>query len=505
MSTKYYVAIGIGTGLLLFLLFLGVDVLPFVGALVLIGLFLWFSQDSGGKLKLGKSKKEARVTGSVPDIRFEEIGGQERAKRELKEALDFLIFEEQRDTYGIRPLKGILLYGPPGTGKTLMAKAAANYTQSVFLAASGSEFIEMYVGVGAQRIRELFQQAFTLAKKKQTKSAIIFIDEIDVIGGKRQGSQHKEYDQTLNQLLTEMDGITKSEIDLLVIAATNRIDILDPALLRPGRFDRRIAVDLPDRQAREKILTLHLQNKPLHPSVQLDKLAQQTFGLSGAQLESVTNEAAIYAMRDRSEQITDTHLSNAIDKVLMGEQSDRESNQEEKERVAVHELGHAIIAELNQSGSVAQVALTPRGQALGYVRHHEPEDRHLHTKKDLERRIQVCLAGAAAEELYYEEKSTGAKNDYDQANSLAKAMVETGLSTLGIIDPNLAPKDQIQAEMHTILAKQYEETLAKLRAFSDVFQESLDILLTEERLSGEGFRKLLQQKQKKIGTIDEAT
>lgn len=507
MKQKVYAGIGIGIGVLLFLFFLGVDPKPLLGTLLIVGIIYWLTVRDGGKISLGKGRKERAPTviGTIPDIRFEDIGGQERAKRELREALDFLVHQEKIQDYGIRPLKGILLYGPPGTGKTLMAKAAANYTQSVFLAASGSEFIEMYVGVGAQRIRDLFAQAYKHATKKDVKSAIIFIDEIDVIGGKRQGSQHKEYDQTLNQLLTEMDGITKKEVQILVIAATNRIDILDPALLRPGRFDRRIAVDLPDRKAREAILRLHLQNKPLAEDVHVEKLAAQTFGFSGAQLESVANEAAIYALREGKKTISEHHLQNAIDKVLMGERSDRESTLEEKRRVAVHELGHAIIAELNNPGSVAQVALTPRGQALGYVRHHEPEDRHLHTRSDLEKRIQVCLAGAAAEELYSKEKSTGAKNDYEQANQLARVMVETGLSRLGIIDPQLVSNETVQEEMQFILHEQYRETLEKLKAFSSVFQESLDILLTEERLSGEGFQRLLQQNKKKIDTIDEAT
>lgn len=434
---------------------------------------------------------------------FDDIGGQERAKKELKEALDFLIYRDQIASYGIRPIKGILLSGPPGTGKTLMAKAAAHYTNSVFVSASGSEFVEMYVGVGAQRIRDLFEEARSLARKNKKTSAIIFIDEIDVIGGRREGSQHREYDQTLNQLLTEMDGIVSDqEIRILVVAATNRKDMLDSALLRPGRFDRHITVDLPDKKARRQILALHTQNKPLDADVNLDQLADETFGFSGAQLESLTNEAAIYALREKQDKIKQKHLSQAIDKVMMGEKSDRETNQEEKERVAIHELGHAIIAELVRPGSVSQVALSPRGQALGYVRHHPGQDQYLYTRKHLEDQIKICLAGAAAEQHIYGNKSTGAQNDYEQANRYARTIIEAGLSELGIIDPELINKEKVQAEASNILHQLFEETFQQLGPFRSLFQDCLHILLSEEVLSGDDFRNLLTKYAPEPATID---
>src|SRR5690606_13403457 len=266
---------------------------------------------------------------------------------------------------------------PPGTGKTLMAKAAAHYTDSVFASASGSEFVEMYVGVGASRVREIFKEVRAKATKENKDSAIIFIDEIEVIGSKRDGGQHKEYDQTLNQLLTEMDGIhANEEPRILMIAATNRKEMLDSALLRPGRFDRHIEVDLPDRDGRLHILNIQARNKPLGPDADLERIADETFGFSGAQLESLLNEAAVYAMREDAKEIAQHHLSLAIDKVLMGEQTDRKASKEEKERVALHELGHAIAAEALRPGSVSQVSLRPRGQALGYVRHQPQKEQY---------------------------------------------------------------------------------------------------------------------------------
>jgi cell division protease FtsH len=487
------ITIGMTPALLLFLLYLGYSPLPIVALGLIGGLIYMVAVHRGGGLNFGKKRRLSRKE-SVPNISFENIGGQQRSKEELKEALDFLIHPKQIQNYGIRPIKGILLSGPPGTGKTLMAKAAAHYTDSVFVTTSGSEFVEMYVGVGAQRIRELFQEARKQAKRNQKNSAIVFIDEIDVIGGQREGSQHREYDQTLNQLLTEMDGITSDqEVQVLVIAATNRKDMLDSALLRPGRFDRHITVDLPDKKARTMILKLHTENKPLASDVDLEKIADETFGFSGAQLESLTNEAAIYAMRDRSPEIGQKHLSQAIDKVMMGEKTDREATQEERERVAIHELGHAIVSEAVRPGSVSQVALSPRGQALGYVRHHPGEDKYLYTRKQIEEQILVCLAGAAAEEQVYGNRSTGARNDYEQASRYTRTLIESGLSDLGIIDKDLISKEILHQESSKILRELYEETEQLLSHHSEVFQQCLQVLLKEEVLSGDQFRKLLQQ------------
>ncbi|GAF09106.1 cell division protein FtsH [Paenibacillus pini JCM 16418] len=352
------VLIGFIPVLFVFLIFIGFNVVPLLIAAVMVGALLLLTNMRGG-LAVGAGAERKRKKSGPQKLTFEQIGGQDNAKQELREALDFLIRYEEIQKLGIRPMKGILLTGPPGTGKTLMAKAAAHYTDSVFVASSGSEFVEMYVGVGASRVRELFRDARNRAAKENKNSAIIFIDEIDVIGGKREGGQQREYDQTLNQLLTEMDGIYSSESPrILLIAATNRKEMLDSALTRPGRFDRHIEVDLPDKKGRKHILELHGKNKPLSSTVNLDKIAEESYGFSGAQLESVMNEAAIYTMREDLKEIEQRHLSMSIDKVMMGERTDRESSEEEKKRVAIHELGHAIMAEVVRPNSVSQVALS---------------------------------------------------------------------------------------------------------------------------------------------------
>ncbi|MCS1351032.1 AAA family ATPase [Mechercharimyces sp. CAU 1602] len=477
----------------LFLGYLGVPLLPLVVLTLIIAAVTFFSSTSGGRLGVGK-KETIQTNESVPNLTFDEIGGQKRAKNELIEALDFLIHRDHIDAYGIRPLKGILLSGPPGTGKTLMAKAAAHYTDSVFVSTAGSAFIEMYVGVGAKRIRKLFTEAREMARKKKKKNAIIFIDEIDVIGGRRDGSQHREYDQTLNQLLTEMDGLSsEQDVRLLVVAATNRKDMLDSALLRPGRFDRHITVDLPDKKARTHILHLHLHTKPLSADVKIEKIAEETFGFSGAQLESVANEAAIYALRDEEREITQHHLSLAIDKVMMGEKTDREATQEERERVAIHEMGHAIVAEFVQPESVAQVALSPRGEALGYVRHHPGSDRYLYTREQIEGQIMILLAGAAAEQVVFGNRSTGARNDYERANQSAQLLIESGLSELGIINPDWIEKSSLQAEASRILSSLEERTIHQIEQHRHVLERGLYLLLKDEVLQGDHFRQLLAQ------------
>ncbi|MCU6708313.1 AAA family ATPase [Paenibacillus sp. J5C_2022] len=477
---------------ILFMAFMGVNVLPLLFALM-IGAVLFLAISGKGKLAAmpgGAGRSESRIA----PLSFDEIGGQERAKKELVEALDFLVKREQIEKLGIRPLKGILLSGPPGTGKTLLAKAAAQHTDSVYVAASGSEFVEMYVGVGAGRIRELFKDARAKAKKENKGSAIIFIDEIEVIGGKRDGGQHREYDQTLNQLLTEMDGIYGNESPrILLIAATNRKEMLDSALLRPGRFDRHIEVTLPDKKGRLHILNIHAKNKPLHEGSDLSSVASQAFNFSGAQLESVMNEAAIYAMRENEAFITNKHLTMAIDKVMLGERTDRETTHEEKERVALHELGHAIMAELLRPGSVSQVALSPRGGALGYVRQHPQDDQYLYTKRFLESQIMIALGGAAAEEIFYGERSTGSRGDFEQALDLVKTLVESGLTDLGIVDAGMITKMQWSKVTGGILDDLMQRTKDMLQKKQDVFRTSLHILMEEEQLSGDEFRSLLSR------------
>jgi cell division protease FtsH len=489
------IAIGILPVVLAFLVFVGVNPIPVLLVGIIGGSLLFMSRmRAGAGLGVGeRSKSKAKLPAFLP---FEDIGGQDRAKKELMEALDFLVKPELIQKFGIRPLKGILLMGPPGTGKTLMAKAAAHYTDSVFVGASGSEFVEMYVGVGASRVREMFKEARQKAVKDNKQNAIIFIDEIDVVGGKRDGGQQREYDQTLNQLLTEMDGLHNNESPrILIMAATNRKDMLDTALLRPGRFDRHIQVDLPDMKSRIHILGLHARNKPLEEQVSLQLIAEQTFGFSGAQLESLMNEAAIYAMREEREAISEANLLQAIDKVMMGEKTDRVAAQEERERVAIHELGHAIVAETVRSGSVSQVALSPRGQALGYVRHNPPGDKYLYTKGYLEEQIMIALGGAVAEEMFYGERSTGSQNDFEQSLGLVRTMIDAGLTDLGIVDSKMLTKEEYGKANSDILERLTKSTRDLLDSKRPVFGQSLDILKQEETLSGNRFRDILHSAQ----------
>ncbi|ASS75284.1 ATPase [Tumebacillus algifaecis] len=431
-------------------------------------------------------------------IEFDEIGGQDMAKRELTEALDFLRHREKIKQLGINPLKGIILTGPPGTGKTLLAKAAATYTDSVFVSASGSEFVEMYVGVGASRVRQMFQKARAQAKKEGKDSAIIFIDEIDVIGGKRGGNQsHQEYDQTLNQLLTEMDGMqTTSSPLVLVIAATNRLDMLDPALIRPGRFDRQIKVDLPDKNGRLHILQIQTKKRPLADSVDLEKVAAEAYGFSGAQLESLCNEAAIMAMRENKEQIEQLHFRDSVDKVLLGERTGKRPRQEELERVAVHELGHAIVSESVRKRSVSHITIAPRGNALGFVRQVPESDGYLYTYDQLVDQIKIALGGTVAEELIYGNRSTGAQGDIQQATNMARTIVACGLSSLGIVDIDNLQRNVLDEEIRRIFADLYDATSELLSVYKDGIATLSVNLVRDENMSGDQFRAWMAVNEK---------
>lgn len=427
-----------------------------------------------------------------PDVTFEDIGGQASAKQELLEALDFLSQAERVRLMGIRPLRGILLTGPPGTGKTLLAKAAANHTGSAFVATSGSEFIEVYAGVGAQRVREVFRRARDEGRTNHCP-AVIFIDELEVIGGKRGRHQsHLEYDQTLNQLLVEMDGINADDgVRVLVIAASNRSDLLDDALLRPGRFDRIVRVDLPDREGRRQILGLHTRSKPLGADVDLDRVAQGTFGFSGAHLESLTNEAAILAMREGLQDIPERCFHEAVDKVMLGEKLDRRPTRPERYRIAVHEAGHALIGEVVDPGSVARVTITSRGQALGYVRQAPQEDVYLYSKEKLEAEVSRFLAGSLAEELVLGNRSTGASNDFEHVLRLVRTMVATGMSELGVVDVEGLPDGALHGQQTTIIRGLEERVRGHLGRHREVLLAMADVLLEEESLSGERMRELL--------------
>ncbi|MDO4539632.1 MAG: AAA family ATPase, partial [Syntrophomonadaceae bacterium] len=422
-----------------------------------------------------------------PALGFEDIGGQETAIRELKEALDFMVQADHIARMGIRPLKGILLVGPPGTGKTLMARAAAGFTGSAFISAAGSDFIEVYAGMGARRIRKLFQDARQQAKAQKLHSAIIFIDELDILGARRgSNSGHMEYDQTLNQLLVEMDGIAPDvEPRLLIMAATNRPDILDSALLRPGRFDRQVQVDLPDRRGRESILKLHSRNKPLAEDVDLPEIARASFGFSGAHLESLTNEAAILAMRDGVGVIDQRHMNEALDKVLMGEKLERQLEPEELIRVSCHEAGHALVSELTEPGSVTAVSIIPRGRALGFMRKAPARDKYLHTLAEFEQQIKVALAGAVAEEMCLGCRSSGAVNDYDQAWQLAENIIKAGLSSLGIVNTEQLPVEVRFEESRSIITRLEEDTRALLLTAQQTLNRLAEQLRYDETLSRE--------------------
>ncbi|PKM90011.1 MAG: ATPase [Firmicutes bacterium HGW-Firmicutes-12] len=489
--------IGIVAGLFSYGIYRGYNIMPLLVLCGLGGVFYVVTKKKG-MLKVDSYQKEYENR----QFEFKDIGGQETAKLELKEALDFLLFSERVSKMGIRPLKGILLTGPPGTGKTLLARAAAGYTDAIFIATSGSEFIEMYAGVGAQRVRGLFQSARDKAKKSKKNRAIIFIDEIDVLGGKRGShSGHLEYDQTLNQLLVEMDGLTNNqEIQILMIAATNRADLLDPALLRPGRFDRQVKVELPDKVDRGAILRLHCRNKPLATDVDIEEIASGTYGFSGAHLESLTNEAAILALRDNSQDIQQMHLREAVDKVILGEKLGNRASQEVLHRVAVHEAGHALMSETLNPGSVDQVTVTSRGNALGYVRHNQTEEQQLYTKSALEKQIMILLAGAVSEDLFLGERSTGAINDFQQAMNLTEKIVSAGLSRLGVVSKDILPNKDLYLVCQEILQSLESKTRELLSHRRDVFARILNLLKAKEKLNGPELRNLIQNMENKGAT-----
>ncbi|ACX51773.1 Vesicle-fusing ATPase [Ammonifex degensii KC4] len=491
----YYKEIGLGLGaaLVFFLAAKGYDVVPLIFLGAAAGLLYYFLQSRGMVKSLvikGNEEEENNIT-------FADIGGQRAAVEELKEALDFIKHYPQARRLGVRPLKGILLTGPPGTGKTLLAKAAAGYTDAVFIAASGSEFVEMYAGVGAQRIRNLFRLAREKAQQSGKNRAIIFIDEIDVLGGKRgKVNSHLEYDQTLNQLLVEMDGIKGDEkVNILVIAATNRADLLDPALLRPGRFDRQVRVDLPDKEGRLEILRLHTRNKPLAPDVDLEAVAKETLGFSGAHLESLANEAAILALREGASAIGQRHFMEAIERVMLGARLERRPSKEELWRVAVHETGHALVSEWVRPGSVTTLTVTPRGGALGYFRQQYEEDSYLYTQEQLEDRLAVLLAGVVAEEVVLGSRSTGAANNFEQATRVAETMIRAGMSRLGVAGSAELPEETRHELLREILSRQEERVQQYLRDHREKLIYIAQELLAAERLTGERFRQLLRKEE----------
>lgn len=490
------ILIGAGIAVIIFLAINDVNITPIILFVALVGSMIYFMQGQG-QIKIGNNDAGMDRPSS---LEFDEIGGQDSAINELKEALQFVLKPEAIGHMGIRPLKGLLLVGPPGTGKTLMARAAASFTSSAFISASGSQFIEMYAGVGAKRIRQIFNDARKKAKNQKKKSAIIFIDELEVLGAKR-GSHngHMEYDQTLNQLLVEMDGITQDENPrILLIGATNRADLLDPALMRPGRFDRQVQVELPDRSGRAKILAIHTRNKPLDKSVNLDDISRATFGFSGAHLESLANEAAIFAMREDIQTIHSRHFREAIDKVMMGEKLDRHPSLSEMERVSVHESGHALVSEWVDEGSVASLTIVPRGKALGFMRKSPQDDQYLYTHAELEHQIMTALAGAMAEEIRFGNRSTGARNDFQQAWEIAREMVSSGLSTLGVVSSDNLPPDVFYNECKKIIDIAEQKTRSLLSENQELLYRLADLLIKEESLDRQRFHQIVHTDQEQI-------
>ena len=488
-------------------------VLPFV-----IFLFFWLfiiNQMQGGGSKVmsfGKSRAK-RMSVDSPKITFRDVAGVDEAVEELHEIKEFLENPKKFQALGARIPKGVLLYGPPGTGKTLLARAVAGEAGVPFFSISGSDFVEMFVGVGASRVRDLFEQA------KQNSPCIIFMDEIDAVGrhrGAGMGGGHDEREQTLNQLLVEMDGFEMKD-NIILIAATNRPDILDPALLRPGRFDRQIVVDRPDRKGRAKILEVHTRGKPLAKEIDLDNLAAQTPGFTGADLSNLVNEAALLAARTGHREIDHVHLEEGIMRVIAGpEKKTRVMSEKERRVTAYHEMGHAIVAHfLEHTDPVHKISVISRGQALGYTISLPTEDKFLTTRAELNETMAMTLGGRAAEEIIFGEVTTGASNDLEKVTASAKQMVmRFGMSEK--LGPRVFGHDhgqpflgrefssepdysddvarEIDAEIRRIVEEAHQvarDILAERRKELDVTSE---ILLRRETIDREQFLQLLDGK-----------
>ncbi|MBL8099310.1 MAG: ATP-dependent zinc metalloprotease FtsH [Anaerolineales bacterium] len=435
--------------------------------ILFMGGLLWFifrqaQGSNNAAMSFGKSR--ARMfSGEHPTVTFTDVAGAEEAKQELAEVVEFLKEPQKFIQLGARIPKGVLLVGPPGTGKTLMAKAVSGEAGVPFFSISGSEFVEMFVGVGASRVRDLFEQA------KRHSPCIIFVDEIDAVGRQRGaglGGSHDEREQTLNQMLVEMDGFD-TDTNVIIIAATNRPDILDPALMRPGRFDRRVTLDRPDVKGREAILNVHIKGKPLDPSANLATIARGTPGFAGADLENLVNEAAILSARRNKKAIGQAELEEAIERVVMGpERKSRLISDEEKRIIAYHEAGHAIVANaIIEADPVQKVTIVGRGQAGGVTWFRPDEDRILMSRKKILATLAMALGGRAAEELIFDDITSGASNDIEQVTRMARAMV----TRLGM-----------SAEMGTLVYGQKEEMIflgreiSEQRDYSDAVAEQID-------------------------------
>jgi cell division protease FtsH len=425
--------------------------------------FMFFRARGVNNQAISFGRSRARLfPANKPSVTFNDVAGVDEAKQELHEVVDFLKSRERFQTLGARIPRGVLLIGPPGTGKTLLARAIAGEAGVPFFSISGSEFVEMFVGVGASRVRDLFDNA------KRNSPCIIFIDEIDAVGrhrGAGLGGSHDEREQTLNQILTEMDGFD-TNVNVIVLAATNRPDILDPALLRPGRFDRRVVLDLPDVMGRIGILKVHIKNKPMAPSVNLETLARQTAGFSGADLANLVNEAAILAARRGKKAVEMEELEESIDKVIAGpERRSKRISPKEKEKIAYHEAGHAVVARLLPNAEPPhKISIIARGMALGYTKQLE-EDHYLQAGSQLNDKIAVYLAGHAAEKLIYGESASGVHDDIKRATYLARTMV----TDLGMSE-KLGPRTFGDKQELVFLGREISEQ----KDYSDKTAEAID-------------------------------
>lgn len=491
---------------------------------IFIAFFFWmmFKQNKAGAGQIfdfSQAKAKLFDNAGKPKFTFDDIGGLKEAKEELEEMVDFLKNPQKFTQIGARVPRGVLLVGPTGTGKTLIAKAVASQANVPFFSISGSEFIELFVGVGAARVRDLF------AKAKRFQPSIIFIDELDAIGGVRSpgfGGGHEEREQTLNQILVEMDGFDR-ESTCIVLAATNRPDILDPALLRPGRFDRRVVFDLPDVNSRKEILKIHCKNKQMEGGIKLDEIAERTPGFSGADLANLVNEAALLAVKKKKLKISQNELFDSIEKVLLGpERKSHLLSTDEKEIAAYHEAGHAVVNTFVPAGQmVRKISIISRGNAGGYTLTLPKEEKRFKTKTEFVSEIATLFGGYCAEQLIYNQVTTGATNDLEVASDIARSLVkEFGMSDLGPItfglrsrsaylrndmeDQNYSEKvaERIDAEVEKIITQGKEEAVRILRDKKALLEKIAKILIEKETIEKEEFEDLIKdQKPAKLKTF----
>ena len=493
------------------------DVLSTLLPIIVFAALLWFffaqmQKSTNSQMSFGKAKAKKTVE-ERPDVTFDDVAGIDEAVEEMREVKDFLANPAKYQALGARIPRGCLLVGPPGTGKTLLARAVAGEAGVPFFSISGSDFVEMFVGVGASRVRDLFQQA------KEAAPSIIFIDEIDAVGRQRGaglGGGHDEREQTLNQLLVEMDGFEKND-SVVLIAATNRVDILDPALLRPGRFDRQITVDAPDVRGRERILNVHAKDKPLGSDVDLKKIAQITPGFSGADLMNLMNEAALLTARRGKKIITQREITESMERVIAGpEKKGRVLNDKTKHTIAYHESGHALVGHtLEHADPVHKISIIARGRALGYTMSIPDEDKVLNSRSEIRDQLAVMMGGRVAEEIYCEDITTGASNDLERATKMARAAVtqygmSPNLGTQVFGEPNHEvflgrdygnTKDyseetarRIDDEVARIMREAHDRAYEILASHKEQMDLMANVLLERETVDGEACQALLDNK-----------